>query len=127
VVAAALVLAWLAFSVHLLDLQEEGDSTLKRAERGHVSAADVQRAADALRKARRDNADVSPMLDEGFLMSATGRRQDAFGLALRAVEKEPDNVQGWTLLYLSAPTKQSVAGAKRGIDRLNPWLADTLR
>jgi hypothetical protein len=127
VASAVVVAAWFVFSIHAVDLQASGEATLKRAQRGAISQAELQRARDELRRADRHNADLAPLLDEGFLLAAAGHRDQAFPIAIRTVEKEPLNVQSWALFYVAAPNANARAFAGRKVKELNPWLAYALR
>jgi hypothetical protein len=125
-VLAGLVLVWLAFSIHLVDLEETGDSAVKLAQAGKASQAQIQAGFDALQDARRHNPDQTPLLQEGYLWAADHKPQKAFASGLMVVKKEPDNVQGWALVWLGAPDKAVGENAARGVRRLNPWLGDSL-
>jgi len=126
VVVAGLAVAWLAFSVHVSDLQARGEDTLVRVRQGTATQKEVAQAERDLRDADRHNPDLTPMTDLGYLLQATAGAGPAFELALLAVREEPENVQSWTLLYLASPTAASAARAKLGVQRLNPWLGDHL-
>jgi hypothetical protein len=127
VVGALVVVAWLAFSLRAIDLQADAESTIARVRGGGVGTSEIDEAQRQLRRADRHNPDLTPQLDEGLLLFFAGRRAEAYSVALRATAKEPENVQAWTLAYLSAPDQGVEADAKRKVQRLNPWLGDTLR
>jgi hypothetical protein len=127
VVVAVAVGAWLAFSLRVVDLQASGEATVKRAQRGPIGAAELARGLDELRRADRHNPDLTPLLDQGWLLSAAGRRQDALVIGLKAASMEPENVQPWILVYVTAPNPHAAIPAAAKIRKLNPWLGDSLR
>jgi hypothetical protein len=127
VVGALVVLAWLAFSLRAVDLQDDAEATVERVRNGDaVSTAEVNDTVQQLQRADRWNPDLTPLIDEGMLLVNADRRNEAFLLADRAVQKEPDNVQAWALMYMAAPNPFALLQAKRRIKQLNPWLGDTL-
>jgi tetratricopeptide (TPR) repeat protein len=118
--------AWLVLGVRSLDLQSEGRAVLARAQSGTVSPDDVRGAQSQFRRARRLNADKTPLLDEAFLLSATGRRREGIAIADRLVEEEPDNLEAWIVVYLGSRQlgdSERAAEALRRVRALNP-LAD---
>jgi Flp pilus assembly protein TadD len=127
VVGAAAVVAWLVFSIHGVDLQADGEATLKRAQTGTVSGDEIDSALLDLRRADRYNPDLTPLIDQGFLLAQVGRHEEALAAGLKAAAKEPQNVQGWTLIDRAAPGTEVAARARRRVAELNPWLADALR
>jgi hypothetical protein len=127
VAVAVAVGAWLVFSLRVVDLQASGEATLKRAEHGRISAAELAGGLDDLRRADRHNPDLTPLLDQGWLLYAAGRRQDALVIGLKAASKEPENVQPWILVYLTAPNPHAAIPAAAKVRQLNPWLGDSLR
>jgi hypothetical protein len=126
VVGAAVVIAWLAFGIHLVDLQAKGEKTLTFARHHRISSAQLSSATRVLDRARRHNADITPLLDQGFLFADAGEPDQAAGVALYAIKQEPQNVQGWALLVLGAPNRAVAFKALDHVRELNPWLATTL-
>jgi hypothetical protein len=128
VVAVALVAgAWLVWSLHSLDLEADGERVLERARRGPVAPAEVERARDALRDARRLSADQGPLVTEGLILVAAGRSGEAAAIARRVIANEPENVRAWHLAYASASDRTRAGRALRRVRELNPWLGDSLR
>jgi hypothetical protein len=127
VVTALVVVAWLAFGLRAVDLQADAESTIARVRGGDLEASTIDEAQDQLRRADRYNPDLTPQLDEGWLLMYAGKTPEAYGVALTSVAKEPENAQAWTLAYLTAPEPGAKANAKRKVQQLNPWLGDTLR
>jgi hypothetical protein len=128
VAIALLAGAWLVLSVRALDLQSDGRAVLARARAGAVAADDVRRGQELFARARRFNADTSPLLDEASLRSAAGRGREGIAAAERLVEEEPDNVDGWIVVYLGSRAlghRTRAAEALRRLRALNP-LADQL-
>jgi hypothetical protein len=126
VVVAAALIGWLLVSLHYSNLQSSGENTLERMQRGPVTNAAVVRAIGDFKDAARHTSDPTPDIDLGFLLQGTGHSGEAFGLGLRAVKAEPDNVQGWALVYVSAPNAAAAQRPRAEVRRLNPWLGDSL-
>jgi hypothetical protein len=127
VVAALVVVAWLAFSLRAVDLQADAESTIARVRGGGIGAGKINEAQRQLHRADRYNPDLTPLLDEGLLLMYAGKTPEAYGVALTSVAKEPENAQAWTLVYLTAPDRGEKVAARRKVQHLNPWLGDTLR
>jgi hypothetical protein len=130
VAVALLAGAWLVLGVRSLDLQSDGRAVLTRAQSGTVPADEVRRAQSQFERARRLNADKTPLLDEAFLLSATGRRPEGIAVAQRLVEEEPDNVDGWIVVYLGSLElghSQRAAEALRRVRALNPLADEALQ
>jgi len=127
VVTALVVVAWLALGLRAVDLQADAESTIARVRDGDLEASTINEAQDQLRRADRYNPDLTPQVDEGWLLMYAGKTPEAYGVALTSVAKEPENAQAWTLAYLTAPDPGAKADAKRKVKQLNPWLGDTLR
>ena len=118
---AVVVLAWL-FAM-LLD-----DRALRRGVElsGRVeSAADARRAEALLRDARRLNPDSAPDVGRAVLYQGRGRPQRAVALLEDVLEREPDNLGAWALLYQLTRTRDP-ATARRALAaraRLDPFNA----
>ena len=70
------------------------------------------------------------LLIEARLLALRGRGQEAIDLGRRIVRDEPNNLDGWVLLYLSSAftaDEEAAQLALRRVDELNPQLADRLR
>jgi hypothetical protein len=127
IVAAAVVIsAWLVFSIRANHLEARGAAAIEWARHGQVAPQDLSRALDQLRRSDRYNPDLTPLLDQAWLLYNSHRRQEALVLSLKAAAKEPENVQTWTLVYLTAPDRGVAARAAAKVKQLNPWLADSL-
>jgi hypothetical protein len=127
VTAALIVVGWLALGFRAVDLEAEGEAALERAARGAIPLAEARKAQDALRRARRFSADQGPVLTEGSLLAAVGRRAEAAALARRVIEKEPENDRAWFLAFVTAADRKRAAQARRRVQELNPWAGDALR
>ena len=125
-IVALAVAAVFAFGYRSADLQEQGEEVLRRAQAGEVSFEEQRRAQDLLRRADRYNPDLAPLLAEGFLLQASGRLEEAYAIGLRSVAKEPENVQAWTLLALTARGRGDPRTPRRRVRELNPLLAEVL-
>jgi tetratricopeptide (TPR) repeat protein len=130
VAVALLAGAWLVLGVRALELQSDGREVLARAQSGTVAADEVRHAQSLFQRARRLNADKTPLLDEAFLLSATGRRPEGISVAERLVEEEPDNVDGWIVVYLGSRQLGDSQRAAQALDRvraLNPLADEALQ
>lgn len=129
-VIALLVFVWLALALRATRLEAEGADVVDRAQRGEITRGELDRGLDDLRRAREFNADAEPLLAEAALMADAGRHEEAIGLAERVVAAEPENLEGWVVVYLGAlatDDAQRAARAARSIDELNPQLGERLR
>ena len=130
IVVALLLVAWLALGLRATRLEAQGRDLLKQAEDGPLERAEVRDGLRALRRARRFNADSDVLLTEARLLALQGRGQEAIDLGRRIVSDEPNNLDGWVLLYLSSAftaDEEAAQLALRRVDELNPQLADRLR
>jgi hypothetical protein len=124
------VVAWLVLSLLASRLEDEGREVVERAQQGPVSKADVTAGLAALRRARRFNMDSDARIAEAALLAGAGRGKEAIAVGERVVADEPDNLDAWVLVYLSAALASDqprAARALRRLDALNPQLADRLR
>lgn len=127
---ALLAGAWLVLGVRALDLQADARSVFSRVQSGTVAADEVRHAQSLFRRARRWNADKTVRLDEASLLAVTGRRHEGISLAERLVEEEPDNLDGWIVVYLGSRRlgdSQRAAQALRRVRALNPLAGEVLR
>ena len=79
--------------------------------------------------ALRFSADGGALLIEGLLLFRSGRRAGAAALAERLIALEPDNFDGWYLLY-AASRGRDAGRAQEAFYRaaaLNPHLVRTVR
>lgn len=130
VALALLVVAWLALALRATRLEAEGREVVDRAQRGDISDAEVNAGLDTLRRARRFNEDNEPRLAEAALLADAGRLAAATAVAERVVDDEPENLEGWVVLYLGAAATgdmQRSARALRTLITLNPQLAERVR
>ena len=126
---ALLAGAWLVLGVRTLDLQADGRSVLSRVPSGTVATDEVRHAQSLFRRARRLNADKTVLLDEAFLLAATGRRQEGISVAERLVEEEPDNLDGWMVVYLVSRElgdSRRAGQALRRVRALNPLAGEAV-
>jgi tetratricopeptide (TPR) repeat protein len=128
VVMALLVGAWLALGVRAVALENDSESVLNRARAGPIPAAEANKALDDLAKAGRLSPDQGPLINQGELLAAVGRDDEARAVAKRATDAEPDNLQAWFLAWVVAdPDPVAKAHAKARLLELNPWFAWALR
>lgn len=134
-VAIALVVgAWLVLGIRAVELESEGRVVLRQAQSGPITPGEVSRGRELLRRARRFSADKGPMVNESLLLATAGRGEEAAALAERVLADEPENLEGWIVLYLAlrdstqTPHGQvRAARALRMVRALNPWAERALR
>jgi hypothetical protein len=128
VLLALLVGVWLAFGLRSVLLQDDADAVLARARSGPVSSADVNSALNDYAKAGRFSPDQTPLIHQGELLYAVRRPVAAEGVAIRATNAEPDNLQAWFLTWsVAQPGSPQKDYAKKRVLELNPWFAYALR
>jgi predicted Zn-dependent protease len=119
---ALLAVAWLGSGLRSARLQDDGDAVLANATFGPIPAAQVKSAEDDYAEAGRLSPDQTPLIHQGQLLYAVGRRGDALGVAHRATAAEPDNLQAWYLTFQATPPGSAErAYAKKRVEALNPW------
>jgi hypothetical protein len=122
VVVSLCALAWFAHGLRALDLEADGLAATQRAQQhGHLSAAELSAARKDFRDARSFSADQGPLLNEGFLLAANGRRVAAYRTAREVAADEPENMQAWFLARLSAPNRRASDAAQRRLEQLSPF------
>jgi hypothetical protein len=128
VLLALLVGVWLALGLRAVLLQDDADAVLARARTGHVSPAEVNSALDDYAKAGRLSPDQTPLIHQGELLYAVRRPVAAEGVARRATNAEPDNLQAWFLTWaIAQPGSPEKTYAHDRLLELNPWFAYALR
>ena len=123
---AMLVVALLAVGYRDVELTDEGTQVLLSGRGGPVTPDDLRRGQRALQDARLLSPNLAPLVDEGYLLAAAGRRDEAAAVARRATGEEPENVDGWLLTYLTAPDGERAA-VRRRIGELDPLILYGLR
>jgi hypothetical protein len=134
-VAIALVAgAWMVLNLRSVELESEGEAVVARAQRGPITADELNRGRSLLQRARRFSADQSPRIVEGVLLNSARRPEQAVAVVERAVEEEPENVDAWIVLYLAlsdlegaARDTRRAADALRMVRSLNPLAGEVLR
>ena len=103
-------------------LEERGGEAVERATFGGLPAGEVDRAGSWLQRARRFSADAGPLVIEGRLLFFSGRTAQAADMGERVVALEPENFDGWALLYVASRGRdpERAAEAFRAIRELNP-------
>lgn len=97
---------------------------LAQARQKPVAPAVVNAALDDYAKAGRLSPDQTPLIHQGELLLATGRKAEAASVVARATDAEPDNLQAWFLAWVVADPKtqpREKAHAKAELLKLNPW------
>jgi predicted Zn-dependent protease len=122
VVVALLVGAYLAVGVHNVRLIDDGNAVLAKARTGKVPAKTVDAALSDYEDAQTLSPDPTPLIHQGELLLASGRKIEANKALIRAIQEEPDNIQAWTLAYAaSAGDPAAHELAKHKLLKLNPW------
>jgi hypothetical protein len=129
VVIALVVGAWLVLGVRAVDLESDA-RTLGSGPQGAPRTPDeVRRAQTDLRRARLLSVDKAPLLNEGLLLFATGRRDEGLAIVRRVATEEPENIDGWFALYTlysRSGDRQRAAETARRVRALNPLAGDEL-
>jgi hypothetical protein len=133
-VAIALVAgAWIVLSLRSVELESEGEAVLARAQRGPITADELNRGRSLSQRARRFSADQGPRLVEAVLLDSARRPEQAAAVAGRVVEEEPENVDAWIVLYLAlsdldgaARDTRRAVEALRMVRSLNPLAGEVL-
>src|SRR4051812_46581497 len=119
---ALVVGVWLGFGVRSVRLQDDADAVLARARTGPVAPGEVNSALNDYAKAGRLSPDQTSLIHQGELLYAVHQRPAAEGIALRAADAEPENLQAWFLEWVvSQPGSPQHAYAKKQVLKLNPW------
>jgi hypothetical protein len=130
-IAVALVAAgWLAVGVRALDLESESRTAAYADGNASLSPVERERARGALRDARLLSVDREPLLNEGLLLFAAGRRKQGIAIGERVVRGEPAYLEAWTALYYMYSVtgdRKRAALVARKVRSVNPLAADTLR
>lgn len=130
-VAVALVAgAWLVLGVRALDLELEARTASSDDGSAQLSPVEMEHARRSLRNARLLSVDKEPLLNEGLLLFAAGRRERALAVAERVVREEPDYLEGWTALYYMysvSGERKRAARVARTVRALNPLAGNALR
>jgi tetratricopeptide (TPR) repeat protein len=122
VVIALLAGAWLLLGIRAIELESERPLGSKPAE--------VRSALNSLRSARFLSVDKEPLLNEGLLLFAVGRHDEALAVGKRVVSDEPDNLDAWLALYYMYWTSRApkrADGVAQKVRTLNPLAGDRLK
>ena len=126
---AGVVLLWLAWSLRGVELLQQGNEVIELAQAEKATPSDIERGRDALRGAREFSPDLTPLVQEGFLVLLDRRAEAAVKLGRESADREPENFNAWYLLYLAAQAAGdagSADDARRQIRALNPLRIDDL-
>jgi hypothetical protein len=129
VVVAVIAAAFLGLGFRSAVLESRGAGAVDRATFGGLSAGEVARARDSLRRARRFSADAGPLVVAGRLLVFAERPAQAAVIGERVVAMEPENFDGWALLYTASRGRDPgrAAEAFRALRELNPSAAEAFR
>jgi tetratricopeptide (TPR) repeat protein len=121
--------AWLVLGYRAVELEADAGTVAPGARTVGLSSGEARRAVDSLDRARLLSVDTRPLLNEGLLLFATGRREEGIAVAKQVVAEEPENLDGWLslyYLYLTAGNSNGAADAARNVRALNPLAGDEL-
>ena len=119
---ALLAGAWLLVGVRGVRLIDDGDAVIAKAQAGHATPAEIDDALADYARAGRLSPDQTPLVQQGALLLAAGRADQARAKALSATRVEPDNLQAWLLAFAaSGDDPEAKRHAKAEILKLNPW------
>jgi hypothetical protein len=121
-VAAVAAVVVLALWLHSSHLESEGRAF--RPSPSHpVTPAQVKRALSEFDRARRNNPDTRPEVEEATILIFLGRNAKAAAMLGQVVHKEPRNAQAWGLLSQatrSSDPRLSQAAAARVLQLVPP-------
>jgi tetratricopeptide (TPR) repeat protein len=122
---AALAVAWLAVGLYAVELQADGDAVIAKARSGNASPAEVEQARDSFERAGDLTAGTRSRVQEAVLLVLTGRTREAAAVAEEALRDEPDNLEGWGVLYEATRERDPARAAEalRRAQELNPHVA----
>jgi hypothetical protein len=117
---AVLVLAWLG--VMLRDARLLRPASFVVIESPPPSRQRFLEAMRHLRESELLNPDTTPKLDRARFLSLRGRPREALVLANQVVDDEPENLEGWGVIYTAARgiDARREAQARTRILELNP-------
>jgi predicted Zn-dependent protease len=121
--------AWLVLGYRAVELEADATTVSPGATRTDLSPEEASDALYSLRRARKLSADNRPLLNEGLLLFAMGRREEGLGVVERVVAEEPENIDGWLSLYylnLAKGNREAAAEAAAEVQALNPLAGDEL-
>ena len=121
--------AWLVVGYRAVELEADATTVDPGARTARLSSGETRRALDALDRARLLSVDTRPLLNEGLLLFATGRRDKGVAVVNRVVAEEPENIDGWLslyYLYLAEGNSSDAAQAARKVRALNPLAGNEL-
>jgi tetratricopeptide (TPR) repeat protein len=121
--------AWLVLGYRAVELEADATTVAPGARTAGLSSEEAMRALDSLDRARLLSADTRPLLNEGLLLFATGRREEGIAVAKQVVAEEPENIDGWLslyYLYLAEGNSNGATDAARKVRALNPLAGDEL-
>lgn len=121
--------AWLVVGYRAVELAADATTVDPGARTARLSSGETRRALDALDRARLLSVDTRPLLNEGLLLFATGRRAEGVAVVKRVVAEEPENIDGWLslyYLYLAEGNSSDAAEAARKVRALNPLAGNEL-
>jgi hypothetical protein len=134
VAVALLAGAWMVLSLRSVELESEGRAVVAKAQRGPITADELNRGRGLLQRARRLSADQGPRVVEAVLLDSARRPEAAVAVAERVVEDEPDNFDAWMVLYLALIDLEDAARDTRRAEEtlrilrsLNPLSGTVLR
>ena len=101
--AAVVAIAVIALWLHSSHLESQGRAF--RPSPAHpVTPAQVNRALSEFDRARKNNPDTRPEVEEATILIFLGRNAKAAAMLRQVVRKEPQNAQAWGFLSLATRT-----------------------
>lgn len=126
---AIVVGAWLVLGYRSAGLEADAVTLIERVQDGNAGPREVDRAKDFLRRARTLSADTTPLVKESDLLLSARRDREALGVAERAAAEEPENIDAWFRVFLTAKALEDsrrAREARRRVRALNPFAGQAL-
>jgi hypothetical protein len=128
VAGALVVLGVLAVQLYGQVHEDRAGKAVELVAVGRSDPALVRQAHRDLRAARRLRPDGEVRALDALLLAATGRLRAGEAVARRLVHDEPENFDGWSVIYLAnlSSNREQAHNAKVKALELNPLGAETL-
>jgi hypothetical protein len=125
---AAFVCAWLVASLIASREIDKANKLARTVLVRPISNADVADVRHGLHEAQRFNADDVPLYTEAALLVVKRRYEEALPVAERLVRQEPENFDGWNIVYGATRHTDFARArlARRRALQLNPLARSTL-
>lgn len=112
VVGALAAVLWLLGNLRSVERVNAAATGVSQPGADFGSPASVARARELFHNARQFGADTPLLIGEAGVLASTGSPGAAVPLLREAVGREPENLEGWTLLYTVSVRSDPVLAAR---------------